>query len=145
MATATSLELEQGWALHPRLAADTVGIGPSVLSAVRLMNDARYPWLVLVPRRPNMHEFTDLQDNEQSLLLDEIRRCCELFKALHKPARINIAMIGNIVPQLHVHVIARFTDDPTWPRPVWGLGEPQPYAPEMLNARGTRYKQFFGI
>ena len=109
------------------------------------MNDARYPWLVLVPRRTNMHEFVDLQDNEQSLLLDEIRRCCELFKALHKPARINIAMIGNVVPQLHVHVIARFANDPTWPRPVWGLGEPQPYVPEMLNARGTRYKQFFGV
>ncbi len=145
MATATSLELEQGFALHPKLAADTFGIGPSVLSAIRLVNDARFPWLILVPRRPHMHEFTDLQDNEQSLLLDEIRRSCELFQALHKPAKINIAMIGNVVPQLHVHVVARFTDDAAWPRPVWGVGEPQPYDPEMINARGMRYKQFFGI
>jgi diadenosine tetraphosphate (Ap4A) HIT family hydrolase len=125
--------------------ADTVGIGPSVLSAIRLMNDARYPWLILVPRRVRMHDFTDLQDNEQSLLLEEIRRCCELFKALHKPARINIAMIGNVVPQLHAHVIARFTDDAVWPRPVWGLGENQPYAQERLEARVTRYRQFFGF
>jgi diadenosine tetraphosphate (Ap4A) HIT family hydrolase len=139
------MEMEANFALHPRLATDTVGIGPLVLSAARLMNDARYPWLVLVPRRANMHEFVELQDNEQSLLLEEIRRCCELFKALHKPARINIAMIGNVVPQLHVHVIARFTDDATWPRPVWGLGDAQPYAQEMLNARVTRYRQFFGI
>jgi diadenosine tetraphosphate (Ap4A) HIT family hydrolase len=145
MATAASLELEKGFALHPRIAADTVGIGPFPLSAVRLMNDARYPWLVLVPRRVKMHEFVDLQDNEQSLLLEEIRRCCELFKALHKPARINIAMIGNVVPQLHVHVVARFTKDAAWPRPVWGLGEVQPYPEAALKTRVQRYRQFFGV
>ena len=139
------MDKEQGFVLHPRLAADSAGIGQLAMSGVRLMNDARYPWLILVPRRAQMQEFVELQDNEQSLLLEEIRRCCELFKALHKPARINIAMIGNVVPQLHVHVIARFVDDATWPRPVWGLGEPQPYPPEVLNARVTRYRQFFGI
>ena len=145
MATATSLKLEEGFRMHPKLVADTVGIGPLPLSAARLMKDARYPWLVLVPRRPKMREFIELQDNEQSLLLEEIRRCCELFKALHKPARINIAMIGNIVPQLHVHIVARFTNDASWPLPVWGIGEAQPYPPEILKARATRYKQFFGI
>lgn len=140
-----SKEVEQDFRLHPRLVADTVAIGPSVLSAVRLHKDARYPWLVLVPRRANMHEFIDLQDNEQSLLLEEIRRCSELFKALHKPLRINIAMIGNVVPQLHVHVIARFKNDAAWPRPVWGLGEAQPYDPKALEARVKRYRQFFGV
>jgi diadenosine tetraphosphate (Ap4A) HIT family hydrolase len=139
------MEMEKGFALHPRLAADTVGIGPSVLSAVRLVNDSRYPWLILVPRRANMHEFIELQDNEQSLLLEEIRRCCELFKALHKPARINIAMIGNLVPQLHVHVVARFRKDAAWPRPVWGVGEAVPYTKEAGNACVTRYKQFLGV
>ena len=139
------MEMEQGFALHPKLAAETVGIGPSVLSAVRLMNDARYPWLVLIPRRANMHEFIELQDNEQSLLLEEIRRCCELFKALHKPARINIAMIGNVVPQLHVHVVARFRKDAAWPRPVWGFGDALPYTKEAGTACVTRYRQFFGF
>jgi len=139
------MEAEPDFALHPRLAADTVGLGPLALSAARLMNDARYPWLVLVPRRANLHEFVELEDGGQSLLLGEIRRCCELFKALHEPARINIAMIGNVVPQLHVHVVARFTDDATWPRPVWGLGEARPYAPGMLDARVTRYRQFLGV
>ncbi len=144
MATAKSLELEKGWALHPRLAKDSVGIGPSVLSAVRLVKDARYPWIILVPRRPKMREFVELQDNEQSLLLEEIRRCCELFNALHKPTKINIAMIGNIVPQLHVHVVARFRGDAAWPRPVWGIGESVPYAKDELDARVTRYRQFLG-
>ncbi|HTA65265.1 MAG TPA: HIT domain-containing protein [Xanthomonadaceae bacterium] len=145
MATAASSELEQGWALHPRLVADTAGIGPSELSAIRLMNDARFPWLILVPRRAKLHEFVDLQENEQSLLLEEIRRCCALFKALHTPMRINIAMIGNVVPQLHVHVVARFADDATWPRPVWGFGKAQPYKQEMLDMRVARYRQFFGF
>ena len=145
MATATSLKLEEGFRMHPKLVADTAGIGPLPLSAARLMKDARYPWLILVPRRPKMRGFIELQDNEQSLLLEEIRRCCELFKALHKPARINIAMIGNIVPQLHVHIVARFTNDASWPSPVWGIGEAQPYPPEILEARVARYKQFFGI
>ncbi|MEO7477651.1 MAG: HIT family protein [Lysobacteraceae bacterium] len=145
MATATSLKLEEGFRMHPKLVADTVGVGPLPLSAVRLMKDARYPWLILVPRRPKLREFLELQDNEQSLLLEEIRRCCELFKALHKPVRINIAMIGNIVPQLHVHIVARFSNDASWPRPVWGIGEAEPYPPEILKARAARYKQFFGI
>ena len=136
---------EPDFAMHPRLQADTVGIGPLALSAVRLMNDARYPWIVLVPRRANLHEFVDLRDDEPSLLLEEIRRCSELFKALHHPAKITIAMIGNLVPQLHVHVIARFTDDATWPRPVWGLGEARPYAQDMLDARVARYRQFLGL
>ncbi len=138
-------EAEKGFVMHPRLVADTVAIGPSVLSAVRLVRDARYPWLLLVPRRPNLREFIDLQDNEQALLLEEIRRCCELFKALHKPLKINIAMIGNVVPQLHVHVIARFARDAAWPRPVWGVGESAPYTKEAGEARVTRYRQFFGF
>ena len=138
-------EEEKGFLLNPRLARDTVGLGPSVLSAVRLVRDARYPWILLIPRRPRLREFTDLEDNEQALLLEEIRRCCELFTALHKPTKINIAMIGNIVPQLHVHVIARFRGDPTWPRPVWGVGEPTPYSAEELKARVARYKQFLGV
>ena len=138
-------EAEKGFVLHPKLAKDTVGLGPSVLSAVRLVRDSRYPWILLVPRRPGLREFVDLEDNEQSLLLEEIRRCCELFKALHKPTKINIAMIGNIVPQLHVHVIARFRGDSSWPRPVWGVGEAVPYTKEDLQARVTRYKQFLGV
>ncbi|HEY2347336.1 MAG TPA: HIT domain-containing protein [Xanthomonadaceae bacterium] len=133
------------FALHPRLAADTVAVASFELSELRLMNDARYPWLILVPRRADLQEFADLREDEQPLLLAGIRRCCELLKALHAPTRINIAMIGNLVPQLHAHVVARFADDEAWPRPVWGLGETRTYPADELAARIARYRQFLGL
>lgn len=132
---------ETGFALHPRLAADTVAVASLALSELRLMNDARYPWLILVPRRAGLREFADLREHDQPSLLAEIRRCCDLLRTLHAPTRINIAMIGNLVPQLHAHVVARFDDDEAWPRPVWGLGEPRPYPPDELAARVARYRQ----
>ena len=131
--------------LHPRLEADTALITDWGLSRVLLMNDARYPWLILVPRRAGLREFADLSEDDQPSLLAEIRRCCDLLKALHAPTRINIAMIGNLVPQLHAHVVARFENDEAWPRPVWGLGESRPYPADELAARAMRYRGFLGL
>jgi len=135
---------DPAFALHPRLAADTVAVATLGLSELRLMNDDRYPWLILVPRRADIREFIDLDAADQALLFDEIRRCGELLKAAHAPTRINIAMIGNMVPQLHAHVVARFDHDEAWPRPVWGLGESRPYPPDALAARVAGYRQSLG-
>jgi len=118
---------ESAFALHPRLAADTIAIAALDLSELRLMDDARFPWLILVPRRAGATGLLDLNDGEQATLLHEIRRCANALQRLHAPTRINIAMIGNLVPQLHAHVIARFDGDAAWPKPVWGFGQTRPY------------------
>lgn len=135
---------DPAFALHPRLAADTVAVASLALSELRLMNDARYPWLILVPRRADVRDFIELDAADQALLFAEVRRCGELLKAAHAPTRINIAMIGNMVPQLHAHVVARFDRDEAWPRPVWGLGEPRPYPPDELATRVAGYRQSLG-
>src|SRR5690606_5199049 len=103
------------------------------LSAVRLMNDARFPWLVLVPRRARITELVDLEETDQIALLGEINRAAIALRELERPDKLNIAALGNLVPQLHVHVIARFRSDEAWPKPVFGVGEPRPYAPEVVS------------
>jgi len=113
--------------LDSRLAADTHLIGELELSRVLLMNDARFPWLIVVPRLPDKRDLTDLAREEQHMLLDEINRVAHVLHAIAKPDKLNIASLGNVVAQLHVHVIARYHDDPAWPRPVWGVGELAPY------------------
>jgi diadenosine tetraphosphate (Ap4A) HIT family hydrolase len=121
--------------LDPRLAADTHVVGDLELSRVLLMNDTRFPWLILVPRRPGLRELIELGRGDQQTLLDEINRCSHVLHALEKPAKLNIATLGNVVAQLHVHLIARFTGDAAWPRPVWGVGTPVPYEPTTADAR----------
>ncbi len=113
--------------LDPRLAADTVHAGDLALCRVLLMDDARFPWLVLVPRRPDVAEITDLSAEDAHALMDEMRLATGVMLALAKPDKVNVAALGNVVPQLHVHVIGRFLSDPAWPRPVWGVGEARPY------------------
>jgi diadenosine tetraphosphate (Ap4A) HIT family hydrolase len=117
------------WSLHPQLAADTSTIGDLALARVLLMNDANYPWLVLVPRRPGLVEIIDLDEEEQELLIREIALLARVLKDVTQCDKLNIAAIGNIVPQLHVHVVARRRHDPAWPRPVWGAAPPRPYQP----------------
>src|SRR5215211_4885780 len=116
-----------GFALDPRLEADTLPVGDLTLSCVLLLNDARFPWLVLVPRRADAIELTDLAEAEAEALMREIRVTARVMLELAKPDKINVAALGNRVPQLHVHVIGRFRSDPAWPAPVWGVGQPQPY------------------
>ena len=121
--------------LDERLAADTHLIGDFELSRVLLMDDARFSWLILVPRRAGLRELIELSRDEQHALLDEINRCAHVLHALDKPDKLNVAALGNVVSQLHVHVIARYRTDAAWPRPVWGVGERMPYAPAELERR----------
>src|SRR5512141_1937170 len=99
------------------------------------MNDARFPWLILVPRRAGLRELIELPREDQHLLLDEINRCTHVLHALEKPDKLNVAALGNVVAQLHVHVIARFANDAAWPRPVWGCGERASYSADALRIR----------
>lgn len=121
--------------LDPRLASDAHRVGDFALSRVLLMDDARFPWLILVPRRPNLRDLIDLARDDQQVLLDEINRCAHVLHALDKPDKLNIASLGNVVAQLHVHVIARRTTDAAWPRPVWNVGEREAYAAPALGRR----------
>jgi diadenosine tetraphosphate (Ap4A) HIT family hydrolase len=117
------------WSLDPQLAKDTIEIGDLPLVRTLLMNDANYPWLVLVPRRAGVVEIIDLDDEDQSVLMDEIALIARVLKDVTACDKLNIATIGNIVPQLHVHMVARRRDDAAWPRPVWGAAPPRPYQP----------------
>jgi diadenosine tetraphosphate (Ap4A) HIT family hydrolase len=106
--------------LHPQLAKDTTLLGDLALSRVLLIDDRTYPWLLLVPRRRGVSEITDLGAIERAHLMTEITQVADALKAETDCHKINIAALGNVVPQLHVHVIARFREDAAWPRPVWG-------------------------
>ena len=119
--------------LHPRLAADTVFVADWKLSRVLLMNDARYPWLILVPRRTGATEIFDLNPEDREMLVAEIALASERLKHFAHAAKINIGALGNLVPQLHIHVVARNPGDAAWPGPVWGQGTPQTYASDALE------------
>ena len=118
---------DTAFALDPRIAADTHAVIELALSRVLLMDDMRFPWLILVPRIAGLRELTELPRDDQHALLDEINRAAHVLHAIAKPDKLNIAALGNVVPQLHVHVVARFVGDAAWPRPVWGVGERVPY------------------
>lgn len=109
------------WSLHPQLEKDTINIGDLPLSRVLVINDANYPWLLLVPRRTGAIEIVDLDEVAQAQLMTEINRVARALQDLTKPDKLNIAALGNVVPQLHVHIIARRRNDAAWPRPVWGV------------------------
>ncbi len=121
------------WSLHPQLAADTTPVGDLALSRVLLSNDANYPWLILVPRRLGLVELIDMDANEQVQLLAEVDACARTLKSVTECEKLNIAAIGNIVPQLHVHVVARRHSDPAWPKPMWGAVPPIAYEPRSLS------------
>jgi diadenosine tetraphosphate (Ap4A) HIT family hydrolase len=114
--------------LDPRLQADTALIGELALSRVLLMNDARYPWLILVPRRAGLVELIDLAEDEAQMLMREIRLASLALVAVCPHDKLNIGALGNAVRQLHVHVLARKTGDEAGTGPVWGVGRAQPYA-----------------
>ena len=120
--------------LDPRLAADTFLVGETPLSQVLLMNDARYPWLILVPRRSDVTEPFELRAVDQARLWQESMRLGEAMKAHFAADKLNIAALGNQVSQLHVHHIARFHTDEAWPGPVWGVGGAAPYSDAASDA-----------
>lgn len=123
------------FALDPRLAADTAFIADGPLSQVRLMDDTRFPWLVLVPRVNGVSEWLELDGGQQRLLLAEINQAGQLIRAQPGVEKLNIGALGNIVRQFHVHLIGRHEGDPAWPGPVWGQGAAVRHAPAALAAQ----------
>jgi diadenosine tetraphosphate (Ap4A) HIT family hydrolase len=134
---------EPGFILDARLEADTQGVASFELCDVRLMNDARFPWLVLVPRRHGLVEITDLTADEQTALWHEVNRAAAALRAVAPCDKLNLGALGNIVRQLHVHVVARCEGDAAWPGPVWGSGQALPYAVASLSARRDALRQAF--
>lgn len=124
---------ENGFALDPRLAADTAFVADWGLSRVLLMNDARFPWLILVPRRAGLIEFDDLALDDQMRLLNEINRAMALLREIAPCDKLNIGALGNVVRQLHAHVVARRENDAAWPGTVWGSAAALRYAPAALD------------
>ena len=121
------LAMTVSYTLHPQLAADTFHIVELKHSSLLLMNDRRYPWVILVPRHMGVTEIHQLPIGERLGLLDEACLVAELMEKLFEPTKINHGALGNLVPQLHWHVIARKRDDPAWPGPVWGYSPALPY------------------
>jgi diadenosine tetraphosphate (Ap4A) HIT family hydrolase len=113
------------WSLHPQLDNDAVPVGDLALCRVLAIDDADHPWLILVPRRAGAVEIADL-GADAARLMDEILLVSQVLKAVTRCDKLNIAAIGNVVPQLHVHIVARRKDDPLWPKPVWGQVQPRP-------------------
>ena len=126
--------LTKDWSLHSQLAQDTIPIGDLPLTRALLTNDANYPWLILVPRLPGLVELIDLEENAQVQLLGEIAATARALKNMTQCDKLNIAALGNQVPQLHVHVIARRHGDAAWPKPVWGVKPPLAYEKGQLHA-----------
>src|SRR5215210_1590940 len=122
------------FALDPRLASDTLPIGELPLSSVLLMNDARFPWFVLVPRLPDAREITDLAEADAAALMTELRIATQVILELARPDKVNLGALGNVVLQFHVHVVGRFRSDPAWPGPVWGYETAKPYPPHASAA-----------
>ncbi len=126
--------------VHARLEADAQFVADWSLSRALVMNDARYPWLVLVPRRADLTEIHDLSVTDRALLMEEIARASAALKLFSGAAKINVGALGNLVPQLHIHIVARNPGDFAWPGPVWGQDVAQPYEPAALAAFVARLR-----
>lgn len=131
--------MTDGFVLDPRLEAESVAVADWPLSAVRLKDDARFHWLLLVPRRTGLVELTDLDPDAYAQLASEILAAVRLVQEIASPDKVNVAALGNIVPQLHVHVIARFASDPAWPEPVWSSGPARAFPSHALAMLADRY------
>jgi diadenosine tetraphosphate (Ap4A) HIT family hydrolase len=129
------------WTLHSQLAADTLLVGDFPLCRLLLMNESRYPWCILVPRRSGAKELHRLDDADQLQLLRESTALARAMEAAFAPNKMNVAALGNMVPQLHVHHIARYRCDPAWPAPVWGKFPAQAYEPAAAAERISRLRQ----
>jgi diadenosine tetraphosphate (Ap4A) HIT family hydrolase len=119
--------------LHPRLQQDCLLIGRFTLCRLLLMQDANYPWFILVPDREDISEIFQLSGEDQVQLLRESSRLSAVLVERFHADKLNIAALGNVVPQLHVHHVVRYRDDPAWPAPVWGHAPSRPYTPEGLS------------
>ena len=113
--------------LHPRLQQDCIEIGRFDLCRLLMMNDRQYPWFILVPEKPGLQEIFQLSKSERALLIEESSYLADKLTALYQADKMNIAAIGNLVPQLHIHHIVRYRTDKAWPAPVWGKFDGVPY------------------
>ncbi len=121
--------------LHTRLAADCHPVGQMSLSTVLLLDDARYPWVVLVPRRAAIREIHELAADDRQALLEESCRLGAFMMQAFAGDKLNLGALGNLVPQLHLHHVVRYASDPAWPGPVWGHSAAERYAPATLARR----------
>ena len=124
---------QAAWSLHPQLEKDTAPVGDLALCRVLAINDADYPWLVLVPRRAGVSELIDLSAADAARLIEEIAHVSRVLKAVTGCDKLNVAAIGNVVSQLHIHLVARWRSDPLWPKPVWGMRPVQPADAERFR------------
>lgn len=122
------------FALHPQLKKDSATVASLALCDIRLMNNVLFPWVLLIPRVSEAREIIDLKPSLRHLLMDEITHVSGVMQSLFTPDKLNVAALGNQVPQLHIHVIARYKGDEAWPNPVWGKGS-APYLPELRETR----------
>lgn len=138
LTTPSAANVGSDFTLAPQLKADCFEVAQLTLSTLLLLNNYHVPWLILVPRCSNLTELTDLSASDQIELLAEINQITQLQNALFTPDKINTAAIGNVVSQLHIHIIGRYHNDPVWPAPVWGNIEALPYtkiqADQRINA-----------
>lgn len=133
------------WSLHSQLTLDTVDVGDLPLSRLLISKDANYPWLLLVPRRAGIGEIIDLDAADRTQLMIEIAQTGAALKAMTACDKLNIAVIGNVVPQLHVHVVARRRSDAAWPKPIWGTVPPCAYEPAALAAFIADVRRAMGL
>lgn len=131
--------------LDPRLAGDTLLVGELPLCRVLLMNDAQYPWLILVPRLADVVELTGLSDTDYQRYCTESRAVAKAMLEVYPDAKLNIAALGNVVSQLHIHHVARFNNDAAWPGPIWGKHPAIPYEPEQANALVKQFQTQLSI
>ena len=137
--------MSEDFVLHERLAADCSWLGDFPLCRLLLLEDANYPWFILVPRRPGLCELHELEVADQARFMVESSLLARAMEKAFSPDKLNIASLGNLVPQLHVHHIARYRDDPAWPRPVWGHAPARPYTREERLARRERLLPIEGL
>jgi len=130
--------------LDTRLANDSVLVADGPLSQIRLMNDERFPWLVIVPRLAGITEWIELDGDQQDKLRTELNRTSKALKSEDGVEKINIGALGNIVRQLHFHVIGRHKDDPAWPGPVWGSGQARRHDADQLQRHVAYWKDKLG-
>jgi diadenosine tetraphosphate (Ap4A) HIT family hydrolase len=127
--------MKQTFQVDLRLAESSTFITQLALSQVRLSHNAAFPWLLLIPQQDSLIEVIDLSPHDQHLLIQEIALVSQVMQKLFHPDKLNIATLGNLVPQLHIHIIARYQNDGAWPHPVWNSGVMKNYEPEQKLCR----------
>ncbi len=127
--------------LHEQLKSGTYTVTRLALCRVLLLNDSSVPWLILVPEVPGISEIHELSILDRTVLMEEINRASLALQELYAPDKLNIGALGNIVPQLHIHIIGRYKSDHAWPGPIWGSGSGKPYDVNEVDAVCTRFRE----